>query len=175
LIVAVPEADAAVGEIRLRHDWSAAHGVPAHITVLFPFVDSEDVHEQALAELFTTQAAFDFVLDRIERWDDGIVWLHPEPSKPFEELTSAVWRLWPDYPPYEGTIDVVIPHLTVSETPIDVDVDLPIRSRAVEVRLIEEGADRTWATRRVFPLARTRSGTFPICPSHGTISLGRGE
>jgi 2'-5' RNA ligase len=152
LIVEVPEAEAAVRDIRLQYDWSAARGVPAHITVLFPFADSSDVEEQALAELFQAHPSFDFVLDRIERWDDGIVWLHPEPSRPFEQLTVAVWRRWPKYPPYEGSIDVVIPHLTISETPIEVDIELPIGSRASEVTLIEESTDGNWRTCRAFPL-----------------------
>ena len=149
----VPEADVSVRDIRLRHDSGAARGVPAHITLLFPFAAGNDVDEQALAELFAGHEAFDFVLDRVEVWDDGIVWLHPEPSQPFEELTAAIWRRWPDYPPYEGTIKTVIPHLTVSERPIQVDVELPIRSRARGVSLIEEGTDGTWSSRRVFPLA----------------------
>lgn len=152
LIVEVPEAEAAVREIRLPHDPSAARGVPAHITVLLPFADGSEVEEERLAELFDTYSRFEFALDRVERWDDGIVWLHPEPSRPFEELTAAVWRRWPEYPPYEGNIDVVIPHLTISETAIAVDVELPIRARATEVTLIEESTDGSWRTRRAFPL-----------------------
>lgn len=153
LIVVVPEADEVVGEIRMRHDWSAARGVPAHVTVLFPFVDGDDLDKDALAEVLAAHRSFEFVLDRVECWDSGVVWLHPEPSQPFDELTGAVWRRWPDYPPYEGTIDVVVPHLTVSETPIEIDVDLPIRSRASAVVLIEEMPDGNWVTKQTFPLA----------------------
>jgi hypothetical protein len=148
----VQEAERAVSELRLRFDPSAALGVPAHVTVLFPFQDSADVEEEELAGLLGTFEAFDFILDRIERFDQGVVWLHPEPSQPFEDLTAAVWRRWPDHPPYEGIFDVVIPHLTVSETPIEFDIALPISARAGEVTLIEEGADGHWATRRSFPL-----------------------
>ena len=49
----------------------------------------------------------------------------------------------------------MIPHLTVSETPLDLDVALPIACRAHEVRLIEEQADERWTTRAVFPLAQS--------------------
>jgi len=49
--------------------------------------------------------------------------------------------------------DEPIPHLTVSETPIDVQVDLPIASRAREVTLIEEDESTgRWTKRRSFPL-----------------------
>src|SRR5438067_1314721 len=101
LIVEVPETEAAVGELRLRYDSSAALGVPAHITILFPFADGDEVDETALAELFARFPAFDFRLDRVERFDDGIVWLHPEPSRPFLDLTAAVAQRWPAHPPYE--------------------------------------------------------------------------
>src|SRR6476646_4329055 len=58
---------------------------------------AKDVDEPALAALFAGHASFDFILDRVKRWDDGIVWLHPEPSQPFEDLTSAIWQTWPAY------------------------------------------------------------------------------
>ena len=152
LIVAVPQAEPAVGALRLAHDWSAARGVPAHVTILFPFVDGARLDEHEVAEVFETFSAFDFVLDRLERFENGIVWLHPEPSAPFAAMTAAVWRRFPDHPPYEGAHEVVIPHLTVSEEPIDVDISLPIRARADAVTLIEEADDGRWSVRRVFPL-----------------------
>ncbi|HEY2778808.1 MAG TPA: 2'-5' RNA ligase family protein [Gaiellaceae bacterium] len=152
LIVAIPEAETAVGALRLEHDWSAPLGVPAHVTILFPFADSADIDEQAIAEVVAGCPAFDFELDRVGRFDDGPVWLHPEPSEPFADLTAAVWRRFPDHPPYEGAFDVVVPHLTVSYAPIELDVDLPIRATARGVTLIEEAADGRWSTRRVFPL-----------------------
>jgi len=155
LIVAIPEAEAAVGALRLTGDSSAALGVPAHVTILFPFADPAEVDEPAIADVIASFPVFDFELDRVERFENGIVWLHPEPSAPFAALTGAVWRRFPAYPPYEGAHDVVIPHLTVSETPVDVDVPLPIRASAREVTLLEEAADGRWAVRRLFPLSAT--------------------
>ena len=153
LIIEVPEAEPAVGALRLAHDSSAALGVPAHVTILFPFADRDALDEDALAELFARFPAFDFTLDRVEQFDDGVTWLHPAPSAPFEDLTAAVAQRWPEHPPYEGAFDVVIPHLTVSETAIDVKVQLPIPSRAHAVTLIEQNeANGRWATRRAFAL-----------------------
>jgi hypothetical protein len=153
LIVPVPEAEAAVGAIRLAHDWSAARGVPAHITILFPFLPPEELDEAALHDVFARFAAFDFALDRVEQFEDGLVWLHPDPSWRFADLTAAVWQRWPDHPPYEGSVDEVIPHLTVSEKPIDLALALPIAARAHEVVLIEEEeAGGNWATRLRLPL-----------------------
>ena len=128
--------------------------VPAHVTILFPFVDGDDVDEAALRELFAQFEPFDFELDRLEQFADGaVVWLHPEPSEPFAALTQAVWERWPDHPPYEGAHETVIPHLTVSEEPAEVEVPLPIAARATEVTLIEqEEPGGPWATRLRFPL-----------------------
>ncbi len=156
LIVPVPEAEPAVGAIRLDHDWSAARGVPAHVTILFPFVSPEAVDERVLRELFAKFAAFDFTLDRLERFEDGHVWLRPDPARRFADLTAAVWQRWPECPPYEGAFDEVIPHLTISETPLDLELALPIAARAHEIALIEEDEpDGRWRIRARFALAQS--------------------
>jgi len=114
LIVPVAEAEDAVGALRLRLDPSAALGVPAHVTILVPFAPLDEVDEDALIDLLKAHRAFDFTLDRVEWFDDGVVYLSPEPAGPFAELTHAVAARWPDYPPYEGAFDEVVPHLTVA-------------------------------------------------------------
>jgi len=140
LIVPVPEAAAY---------YDPGNGVPAHVTVLFPFLDGGEVDEEAVAALLAPFRAFAFVLDRIEQFEDGTRWLHPEPSAPFVDLTAAVWQRWPSHPPYEGAFDEPIPHLTITVP----DVPLPIAAQAREILLIEEDeASRRWAPRRSFPL-----------------------
>jgi 2'-5' RNA ligase superfamily len=154
LIVAVPEAEPAVGALRLQHDSSAPLGVPAHVTILFPFLPPERIDEAALRAVFASRPTFEFTLDRVERFDSGLVWLHPEPSEPFAALTRLVWSAWPDHPPYEGAHDTVIPHLTVSEEPIELDLALPIAARASHVTLIEEEEPGgRWAARLELPLS----------------------
>ncbi len=62
LIIAVPEAEPVVGEWRERYD-NARLGVPAHVTLLFPFVALEKLDDALLAELrelFASQPAFSF-------------------------------------------------------------------------------------------------------------------
>jgi 2'-5' RNA ligase len=156
LIAPVPEAEPAVGAIRVEHDWSAARGVPAHITILFPFVSPEAVEESVLRELFGNFSAFEFTLDSLECFEDGHVWLRPAPAHRFAALTAAVWRRWPECPPYGGAFDEVIPHLTISETPLDLELALPIAARAHEIALIEEEEPGgTWRTRARFALAQS--------------------
>jgi 2'-5' RNA ligase len=153
LIVAVPEAEPHVAELRLAHDSSAPLGVPAHITILFPFAPAGELEEDAVGELLAAHSAFDFQLGSVEHFDNGLTYLAPVPSEPFAALTRAVTERWPAYPPYEGTIETVIPHLTVGETMLELDPPLPIACRAREVVLIEEDEPGgRWQERRRFPL-----------------------
>jgi hypothetical protein len=153
LIVPVPEAEAAVGELRAQHDWAAARGVPAHITILYPFAPPDEIDEAAIAEVLAPFGSFEFELASLEHWDEPVTYLAPVPAEPFGELTNAVWARWPTYPPYEGAHDVVVPHLTVGNAHLEPELELPIACRAREVTLIEEADDGRCGTRRSYPLA----------------------
>jgi hypothetical protein len=162
LIIAVPEAEPLVGSWRAKHDWSAQRGVPAHVTVLYPFVPTERVEDALLADLrdlFASQAAFAFDLARVARFPD-VAWLAPEPSEPFNVLTQAVAERYPDYPPYEGIHETVIPHLTVAEGDVELQDEvetalaehLPIAAQARDVVFMFEGDDGLWSEAHRFPL-----------------------
>ncbi len=51
VVVSVPEAQPVVGAPRARDDRSGRWGVPAHVTVLFPFVAPAEQDEQTYAAL----------------------------------------------------------------------------------------------------------------------------
>jgi 2'-5' RNA ligase len=145
-----------VAELRLVHDPAAALGVPAHITILFPFAASGSVDEDALADLVASHPAFAFELASVEHFDDEVTYLAPVPATPFSALTTAVATRWPEYPPYEGVHDEVIPHLTVGEAKLELEAPLPISCHAGEVLLIEEDAPGGhWRVRRSFRLGRS--------------------
>ncbi|HEX5613970.1 MAG TPA: 2'-5' RNA ligase family protein [Acidimicrobiia bacterium] len=115
LLVEVPEAEALTSELRLRHDPVAARGVPAHVTVLFPFCGPEQLDDPMLASvraLAAAHAPFEFSLERIEEFP-GTVWLAPEPAAPFQALTLDAAARFPDHPPYSGLFSDIVPHLTV--------------------------------------------------------------
>jgi 2'-5' RNA ligase len=162
LVVAVPEAEALVGKWRTKHDWSAQRGVPAHITLLFPFVPAEEVDEQLiddLRDLFCPQPAFSYRLSRVERFPE-VAWLAPDPSDPFKALVALIVSRYPDYPPYEGVHVDVVPHLTVAEggPALQDEVDaaltpsLPIAAEARAVTLLVEDTSGHWRTGQEFPL-----------------------
>ena len=56
--------------------------------------------------------AFDIALVRVDRFEEH-VWLAPEPSERFVALTELTAARFPDWPPYDGAFEEVIPHLTV--------------------------------------------------------------
>ncbi len=110
--------DPLVGAYRRRMDRAAAWGVPAHVTVVYPFVPppvGADTLER-LAAVLTGVPAFECEFARVEWFGDDVVWLAPEPDGPFRDMTAAVWRAFPDHPPYGGQFDDVVPHLTVGHT-----------------------------------------------------------
>jgi 2'-5' RNA ligase len=113
LIVEVPEAEPLVKEWRAKHDWSAQHGVPAHITLLFPFVPTERIDDRLhhnLRTLFGAHPTFSFSLSHVARFPE-VAWLAPDPAEPFKALIEAISSQYPEHPPYEGIHDEVIPHL----------------------------------------------------------------
>ena len=117
LYLPVPVAEPLVAEHRLRWDPAAADGVPAHVTILFPFLDPARIDETVRAELRAIAAAvprFTLRFERVGRFPD-VVWLAPEPVAPVAALTDAVVARWPDHPPYGGVFEVVVHHLTVAD------------------------------------------------------------
>jgi 2'-5' RNA ligase len=155
--------------IRHREVASARAGAPAHVTLLFPFVPARLLrteHLERLAEVVASVPAFDVAFREVRRWDagggapEGLIWLDPEPSEPFIELTKALGRAFPDYQPYGGIHDTIVPHLTIASDDrrrlqaiqAEAGRSLPLRRRVSSAILIVEGADGRWRTRGRFPL-----------------------
>lgn len=118
LIVPVAGAERLVADFRDRYDPAAGWGVPAHVTVLYPFADPSAIDGRMLTTLetvFQSVSEFDCQFDRTNWFADDVLWLGPEPAAQFRRLTAAVVRAFPKYPPYRGVHDDVVPHLTVGE------------------------------------------------------------
>ncbi|MFC7274997.1 2'-5' RNA ligase family protein [Paractinoplanes rhizophilus] len=166
LIIAVPEAEPVVGRHRERLDRAASWGVPAHITVLFPFLPPAEIDEHVLGVLGRVAAgvpAFFLTLDKIGWFGERVVWLAPRPAEPFLQLTAAVTARFPALRPYEGAFEEVIPHLTLGHDHAAADLAaaagevaprLPIHARADTLRLITGRREpgESWLTRGLFPL-----------------------
>lgn len=161
IILAVPEAEPLVGALRKEGDASAQHGVPAHVTLLYPFVEDPDVG--IVEELrFFFAGVEGFALDFVAVGEfPEVVYLAPDQTTVVEDLIEALVRRWPGYPPYGGVFDKVVPHLTVVDTPDaalrarareHLMAGLPLRAPAVEASLwVHE--DDAWTCLATFPLA----------------------
>jgi 2'-5' RNA ligase len=162
LVVEVPEAEPLVSDWRAKYDWSAQRGVPAHITLLYPFIPTELLDERLrddLRQIFGSRPAFSFRLLRVARFPE-VAWLAPEPVEPFRTLSELIIERYPDYPPYEGIHEEVIHHLTVAEGGVELQDDveaaltphLPIDAAAHEVALLVEDETGRWHRGERFPL-----------------------
>jgi 2'-5' RNA ligase len=161
LVVLVPTAEALVKPFRDRHDPGAAAGMPAHITVLYPFCAPEDLGKSGIDRLRTSLSLFtrfQFSLRRMGRFS-GVLFLAPEPDLPFRQLTTAIWQCYPNFPPYGGGFDDPMPHLTLAQLPDEQDLDrvadefacasqgmLPIHATASQVALMDNEPGR-WQVR----------------------------
>ena len=121
----------------------------AHITLLAPFGKDQAPTPGELADVedfFANEAPFDFQLTQVSTFPAGVRYLSPEPAGRFSRLTHALHQLFPEYPPYEGRFDLVVPHLTI---PDDAVVGpLPIPAHAGEATLLhcEDGVFTELAT-----------------------------
>ena len=163
VVIAFPELSPTVDGWREQTcDDRPSIGVPPHVTLLYPFVPAEmaDGALDGLRELFAATSSFDVSFRELRRWPE-MAYLAPEPPEPFTQLTEAILERWPDYPPYGGIHETVIPHLTVAygddvllgEVEEDVTPKLPIDAHVTEVVLLEElEPDVRWSERARFPL-----------------------
>lgn len=167
LVVPLPELEPLVAGWRSRFD-AEVTGVPAHITVLVPWIPPDELTDadlDAVGQLAKSWDAFEvsFTEFRFFPADGGtnVHWLAPEPADPFMGLTDDVATCWPEYPPYGGAYgSEPTPHLTVSSTAADdelsemfemIQAQLPISTRATELSVLEVrgGVCRTRASFRL--------------------------
>lgn len=159
LIIPVPAAEPVVGAHRARLDRAAAWGVPAHVTVLYPFLPLSSIRTAALARLFRGFPAFAARFDAIRWFDDRVVWVDPSPASRFRELTDAVWAAYPSHPPFRGEFADVVPHLTIGhDAPRQALAEAaasvtPFQEQITSVRLIAGlTGSRRWETVSTFSL-----------------------
>lgn len=136
VLLCVPEAEPVVHAWRSTGDPSAARGVPAHVTLLTPFLPADQLDAGVLAELawfFAGVDAFSVRFSAVGCFEDsGVLYLEPDGSS-LDQLADALARRWPEAPPYQGRHAHPHAHLTVVHTD---DGELRTRAgAAVERRL----------------------------------------
>jgi hypothetical protein len=114
--IPVPEADPLLAAVAVQYPEAVREGVPAHVSVLYPFLSADELDDRvtsALSELFAEQAPMSVKFGECRRSGD-FVYLRPDPIEGLAELTRKARRRWPNVVPYEGLYGEVEPHLTVA-------------------------------------------------------------
>jgi 2'-5' RNA ligase len=164
LVAIFPELEPLIGEIRCRHTPDGARQMPPHVTLVFPFAGSESVeaYTKQVARVLESFAQFEVTFREPARWPQTL-YLKPEPPDPFIAITEALVDAFPDFPPYGGRFDKIIPHVAVAHGD-DALLDqleahvAPLLGLAVRVErlwLFENGPE-AWRRHTAFPLDRRR-------------------
>jgi 2'-5' RNA ligase len=169
LAILVLEAEGLVRSFRDRYDPAAKAGMPPHITLLYPFKSPDDIDGlvlDTLSHCFSRFQPFKFSLRTIVQFPGETIYLAPEPEEPFRRLTLAIWRGYPQTPPYGGRYSTVVPHLTAAhfvgeqrlgavarEFEQAAQGRLPIHGHAAEVALMDSRSGR-WEINTTFRLGQ---------------------
>ena len=171
ILVPIPSADPVVGKWREKYDHAALHGIPSHITLLFPFKNWEEINSEVINKLnviFSKCKSFQFSLSQINTFPN-VVFLEPSPKEKFIQLTQEIVKFFPENPPYRGNYQSINPHLTIGqfnpsqdtnkikeEIAHDIHTRLPIKATAQEVWLMEK-VKGDWSVRIKIPLTDEKS------------------
>ena len=161
VVVRVPLPPALM-RLRARWDWAASVGVPAHVTIVFPFLPAAQLTpdvRRSLAVVAARQRPFEVRFATVERFPT-VVYPRPPAVGPLRHLTEAVVERFPDFPPYGGVFEEVIPHLTITESsdaPFDdiaalAEAALPFSHRVTRLQVLVEGDEGRWHGRWRIPL-----------------------
>jgi hypothetical protein len=142
-------------------------GIPLSLTLLYPFAGRAEAgqHRGTLHSFFASQPPFDFELAGLAQWEEGgAVYAVPRPEQPLRDFMRALWRLFPQFPPYREAGSDPPPHASLTYTGGDdreatrarverrLDGLLPARFHIAEVALMEEVEPDRWRPRETFRL-----------------------
>jgi 2'-5' RNA ligase len=155
-----------VERFRVRHVPNAALGVPAHITLIYPFVPADRLDaavRSRVARALVSQQPFTFRLSAVRRWP-ATLYMAVDPAAPFEGLVRSLVAEFPDHPPYAGAFPYV-PHVTLAEgegSTLGELVAPPLpagRHRVTRVLLIAQDQEGRWRLKWTFALPAAGPGT----------------
>lgn len=165
ILIPIPRADPIVTKWRKKYDEVALHGIPPHITLLFPFKDPTEIDEEIMSklqEIFSKVKKFPFSLNEINTFP-GVIFLEPSNRELFIHITEEIVKVFPENPPYGGKYPSINPHLTLGQLTKFQDIEkikeeiihdikekLPINAIAEESWLMEN-ENGEWSTKVRFP------------------------
>ena len=117
ILIKVPQVEHVVERHRRTLDPSEKWGIPAHVTLLYPFLPPSEIDANVLARIATCVSghrAFEVQFAHTKWFGEEVLWLAPEPDLSFRRLTATLLAVFPETPPYGGSIADPTPHLTVA-------------------------------------------------------------
>jgi 2'-5' RNA ligase len=157
----------ALETLRLRSIADAPDGIPAHVTLLYPFADERQVDDAVVASveaIVAHHAALTITLGEGRRFPDTL-YASVEPDAAIRALQAELAAAFPALPLYGGDFPFE-PHVSIVEgaaaraTKPFADpawAELPVSQRVTAVDLITE-RDGRWASRHRFALRGADAG-----------------
>jgi hypothetical protein len=124
---------------------------------MYPFLEPSQLTSQTFADvdgLFARTTAFDYALTEVREFEQGVLYLAPEPAQPFIDLTELVSKRF-GLLPFAGLYPAVVPHLTVTQLASSEERrrigaaltgSLPKSTRASEAWLMVGNNETRWKT-----------------------------
>lgn len=161
----IPVTAPEIQSFRSKHIQTPAALMPPHVSIRGPFFPMEQIDQalrQQLTDFFADHPAFEFTLGTLSRFPHaGVVYLAPEPDRPFQALRRAILEAFPEAP--EDAFPHHVMHLTIAQSNTadlgaieeaftgDCGQCVPIVAPAKEVQLYEK-AGGAWHLRESFAL-----------------------
>ena len=168
IVLLVPEVGANIESIRMAHDPSAALGVPAHMTLLYPWVPApvQPADLERLGAVVARFAPYDLAFRALGTFERTL-YLSPDDRGETARLAHAIFEAFPDHPPYGGAVSAFVPHLTVADGVSDLEAVrheyeptladvLPTKVAVRAVTVLESDANGMWHEAHTLPLEALR-------------------
>ena len=139
-------------------------GVPPHITLLWPWKDAPVAQADLnkLEATLTPFKPFQLTLSHIEIFENGAIYFALEDESIPRAIMQALFKTFPETPPYGGEFPDPRPHITIAKPPKDQSeawqqeiaraIQLPIHFWVKEIVVMEENQQKLWHNRAILTL-----------------------
>ena len=158
---------AGLERLRQGRVFSATVGVPAHVTLLYPFIERDDLDlavRSRLREIVADHTPFAYRLAGMAEWPDA-TYVAVDPVEPFVRLHRDLQAAFPDWPIYGAGADFEFePHITIADRAGKLEPGvredsswraLPRPARAASIDVIATRPDGRWRLVWRIPLGRS--------------------